>query len=51
MGTYADMMLDGTCCSSCGDYLGLESSYPVRCSDCEAETLPEVLEDEKKVSC
>ena len=34
MGEYAEMMLDGTCCSSCGEYLGGDEGYPVQCPSC-----------------
>ena len=29
MGEYAEMMLDGPCCSSCGGYLGGDEGCPV----------------------
>jgi hypothetical protein len=34
VGEYADMMLDGTCCMQCGDYLGGDDGYPVMCPSC-----------------
>lgn len=34
MGEYAEMMLDGTCCSSCGEYLGSNNGYATQCSGC-----------------
>ncbi len=34
MGEYADMMLDGTLCQSCGEYLGDGDGFPVTCSGC-----------------
>jgi hypothetical protein len=34
MGEAAEMMLDGTCCSSCGEYLGGNEGYPVQCASC-----------------
>lgn len=34
MGEYAEMMLDGTCCSSCGDYLGGDDGFPIQCESC-----------------
>lgn len=37
MGEYAEMMLDGTCCQSCGAYIGDEVGYPRYCSDCAKE--------------
>lgn len=38
MGEYAEMMLDGTCCSQCGEFLGASEGHPVSCASCEAET-------------
>lgn len=37
MGEYAEMMLDGTCCSQCGDFLGGDDGYPVICDGCRRE--------------
>ena len=38
MGEYAEMMLDGTCCSMCGDYLGGDGDgWAVVCASCEAD--------------
>ena len=34
MGDIADMMLDGTLCEQCGDYIGESIGYPRVCSDC-----------------
>lgn len=34
MGEIAEMMLDGTLCSCCGDYLGEDTGYPVLCAAC-----------------
>ena len=35
MGEYAEMMLDGTCCSGCGEFLDANTGYPVMCGACE----------------
>lgn len=32
MGEYAEMMLDGTCCEGCGEYLGDGDGFPAYCS-------------------
>ncbi|MCA0421901.1 MAG: hypothetical protein LCH61_01030 [Proteobacteria bacterium] len=32
MGEYAEMMLDGTCCEGCGEYLGDGDGFPRYCS-------------------
>lgn len=32
MGEYAEMMLDGTCCEGCGEYLGNGDGFPQYCS-------------------
>ena len=37
MGEYAEMMLDGTCCSCCGEYLGRDDGYPIMCDSCARE--------------
>lgn len=35
MGEIAEMMLDGTLCEGCGEYLGGESlGFPMRCGGC-----------------
>ena len=36
MGEIADMMLDGTLCAGCGEFLNEEpTGYPVYCAGCE----------------
>ncbi len=37
MGEYAEMMLDGTCCQYCGEYIGSDAGYPQTCGDCARE--------------
>ena len=37
MGEIADMMLDGTLCEQCGEFLGAETGHPTLCAYC-AET-------------
>lgn len=38
MGEIAEMMLDGTLCSSCGEYLGSDADgYPIQCLGCEGD--------------
>jgi hypothetical protein len=32
MGEYAEMMLDGTCCECCGEYIGQGDGFPAYCS-------------------
>lgn len=32
MGEYADMMLDGTCCEGCGEFIGKTTGFPGYCS-------------------
>jgi hypothetical protein len=37
MGEYADMMLDGTCCCQCGEFLDSGGDgYPRLCAGCDA---------------
>lgn len=54
MGEYAEMMLDGTCCACCGEYLECEpAGYPVYCAGCEPDfrLAEKTLADVKPVSC
>lgn len=38
MGEISDMMLDGTLCVVCGEYLGEEGEgYPKQCAGCQEE--------------
>lgn len=34
MGEYAEMMLDGTCCACCGEFLGTDAGFPIYCGGC-----------------
>lgn len=34
MGEYADMMLDGTCCASCGEFIGTDNGFATFCGGC-----------------
>jgi hypothetical protein len=36
-GEIAEAMLDGTFCSSCGEYLGTDNGYPTMCAACARE--------------
>jgi hypothetical protein len=57
MGEIADMMLDGTLCQSCGEYLDQEPcGYPVSCGGCagfnDAEVVVHVeLDMQKPAQC
>lgn len=60
MGEYAEMMLDGTCCCSCGEFLdGDGDGIPAYCSSCQPEPLKNNVKraisikskPEKKVPC
>lgn len=35
MGEYAEMMLDGTCCCNCGEYLGDGDGFATYCASCK----------------
>ena len=35
MGEIADMMLDGTLCEGCGEYIGSSPGFPRLCSGCQ----------------
>ena len=38
MGEIAEMMLDGTLCECCGEYIGSDAGYPQYCSEgCAAD--------------
>lgn len=37
MGEIADMMLDGTLCERCGEYLGEAVGFPVICAACQRD--------------
>jgi hypothetical protein len=39
MGEYAEMMIDGTCCCSCGEFLGDGDGIPSYCASCQSEPL------------
>ncbi len=48
MGDIADMMLDGTLCQVCGEYIGTNNDYPTTCEGCKVDdTVHEVV----KVKC
>ncbi|KKN77930.1 hypothetical protein LCGC14_0354950 [marine sediment metagenome] len=46
MGDIADMMLDGTLCEGCGEYLGTDAGYPQYCAGCEPDQI-----DDQRVDC
>lgn len=37
MGEIADMMLDGTLCEGCGDYIGTDNGFPSYCFSCSQD--------------
>ncbi len=37
MGEYAEMMLDGTCCACCGDFLDTDTGFPIYCGSCAGD--------------
>lgn len=39
MGDIAEMMLNGTLCSGCGEYLGESEGFPKECEDCRGDGL------------
>lgn len=40
MGDISDMMLDGTLCAFCGEYIGKQSrDCPTLCKDCEKQNV------------
>ena len=40
MGEIADMMLDGTCCASCGEFMGDGDGFAVYCEECSEDSEP-----------
>lgn len=53
MGEIAEMMLDGTLCACCGDYLGDDDGWgiPSYCPGCEPDFVQEEPKKKKKVKC
>lgn len=49
MGEYAEMMLDGTCCQSCGEYLGSDNGFPTFCPSCADDEIDEFLVANPKI--
>lgn len=37
MGEYAEMMLDGTMCQSCGEFINSDNGYPTSCRSCRSD--------------
>lgn len=50
MGEIAEMMLDGTLCEGCGEFIGEPVGHPRMCMSCsyDAERLTEEEEDEEE---
>ena len=40
-GEIADMMLDGTLCTVCGEFIGSDAGYPQACRGCSPEQPPQ----------
>lgn len=47
MGDIAEMMLDGTLCEGCGEYLGEGDGYPQYCAGC-AEPQPRAAPSKRR---
>ena len=48
MGEYAEMLLDGTLCESCGCFINAEpAGYPATCEECFSEEMKGSVENEK----
>jgi len=50
MGDIADMMLDGTMCQVCGDYMGDSGGFAVTCAGCGGNDW-EKPEPKEKIKC
>lgn len=48
MGEIADMMLEGSMCQQCGEYLGTGDGYPTLCTACSEKELPKPSTSKKK---
>ena len=46
MGDIADMMLDGTLCEQCGEFIGEPCGYSILCKDCADWVKKEGVDDE-----
>jgi hypothetical protein len=51
MGEIADMMLDGTMCSCCGEFLDTDNGYPTLCDSCAAADAKDSPQTIKKKPC
>jgi len=51
MGDVADMMLDGTLCQGCGEYLGDGEGCPMFCESCSKDDEEYKKEKTKKETC
>lgn len=48
MGEYAEMIIEGSACEICGEYMGEATGYTQRCNGCHNEITKLELEDELK---
>lgn len=48
MGEIAEMMLDGTMCQVCGEFLDSDNGYPTTCGGCDTEEIIEPRPKKKK---
>lgn len=48
MGDIADMMLEGTLCEGCGEFMGDGDGYARRCRGCRDERQPQAAKPGKK---
>lgn len=51
MGEIAEMMLDGTMCQVCGEFMGDECGYPRTCGACSFHDKRDRLAAAPKVAC
>ena len=40
MGEIAEMMLDGTMCEQCGEFIDTDNGYPTLCAGCAGDGAP-----------
>ncbi len=48
MGEISEMMLDGTLCQFCGEYLGGEEGYPQACPGCGPAEPAAIVEGKRR---
>lgn len=45
MGEFAQLILQGVYCESCGCYTGTEPGHPIKCEECHLEAMKHEVEE------